>query len=72
MNPLARLKFWVFENRFHKKAVRFQHQQVEEHREILREIRQGRRAILHETADIVLRLQAVTDALEETLEGTDD
>lgn len=68
MKPLGRLRLWLFENRFHKKAAVLQHEQVQEQKEIVAEIKRGRRAILHETADIILRLEAVSDALEETLE----
>lgn len=67
MSPLSRLRLWVFENRFHKRVAALQHEQVLEQHQIVGEIRQGRRAILHQTADIILRLEAVSDALEESL-----
>lgn len=64
---MKRLRHWLFDNRFHKKVSKLQHEQVAEHREILGDVRSRNRGILHDLADEVLKLDAVSDSLESTL-----
>lgn len=69
MRPLREFKYWLWGNRLAKKGmVALQHEQVGEHRELVKEVKKNRRMMLHEMADVVLRLEAVSDNLETALE----
>lgn len=67
MRWVDRGRLWMFENWFHKRARRLQEEQVKEHKQVLDEMRVRRRGILHDLADEVFRLEAVTESLERSL-----
>lgn len=60
-------RFWLIENHLVKKVPKLHEEQVEEHREIIREVRQSKKDVSRDLADTLLRLDAVTDNLESTL-----
>jgi len=69
MRWLRTLKLWMVENRLHKWGYRrLQAHQIEESRELVDDIRERRREMTHELADVLLRLDAVSDRLEQSLE----
>lgn len=68
MRLFRRLCLWLTENRFLHKARRLQRAQLEEHHQIVDQVRRGRMDTLHDLADAVLRLQAVSDRLEESIQ----
>lgn len=68
MRLVREVRLWMMENWFRKRVRRLQHQQATEHQKILEDLRASRQGILHNLADEVLRLQAVTDCLEQTLD----
>jgi len=65
---MKRLKGWLLECRFLRiGARRLQRAQLEEHERILGEVRRGKEDTLHDLADAVMRLEAVSDRLEQTI-----
>lgn len=58
------LRIWFLSFRWPRQAARLQHDQVIEQGAIVAEIKEGRRRITHDLADVVLELDAVADNLE--------
>lgn len=68
---IRRVRFWVFLNlRFPHKRAELQHDQAIEQSGIVDEVKESRRAITHELADEVFKLDAVMDRLDDKV--TDD
>lgn len=62
-------RLWVVENHLRKRGYRrLQVQQIEESRDLIDDIREKRREMGHELADVIFRLDAVSDRLEQSLE----
>lgn len=73
MKRLRALRLWVVENRLYKRGYRrLQAQQIEESQEIVGDIRGRRRVMAHELADVIFRLDAVSDRLEQSLEDLEE
>lgn len=69
MKRLRALKLWMVENHLYKRGYRrLQHAQMEEHRSLVAEIKDRRSQTVHQLADAVLQLDAVSDRLEQSLE----
>lgn len=69
MRPLRAFKYWLWGNRVTKTGiVKLQQEQVGEHRALVKEVKTNRRMMLHEMADVILRLEAVSDNLEKALD----
>lgn len=72
MKWIRRICLWLAENRFVHRARTLQRAQLEEHHQIVGEVRQRKRDTLHDLADAVLRLQAVSDRLEDSISDMGD
>lgn len=69
MKPLRAFRYWLWGNRVTKTGiVKLQQEQVGEHQKLVKEVKQNRKVMLHEMADVVLRLEAVSDNLEKALD----
>ena len=56
-----------------RRLLHLQHLQTEEHHQIVKEVRQARKRMTSEMSDVIFRLSAVTDRLEEQLQrGSND
>lgn len=65
MRPLRSLRFWWWGNHLAKTGLAgLQHEQALEHHKVVNEVKQSRRRMLHDMADVVLRLESATDDLE--------
>jgi hypothetical protein len=62
------LRDWVFANRLLKRLRHLQEYQIEESNKMIDDLRRHNRGIFHELADEVLRLSALSDSLETSLE----
>lgn len=62
------LRLWIVECRYRRTGVRrLQELQAAQTEDLVDEIREKKREALHNLADAVLRLQAVSDQIEETI-----
>lgn len=73
MSLLRSLKYWIWSNRLSKTGMlRLQHEQADEHRQIVKEVKKSRRNLLHEMSDVIIRLESVSDNLEKALKEMRD
>ena len=61
------VRLWLAENWFWKKTRRLQQLQLEEHRSLVDEVKKRKRASLHDQAELVWRLDMVTEQLERAI-----
>ena len=70
---MRRWRAWWVERSFSRRgARRLQRFQLEESRQIITEVKMSGRDALRDLSDVVMRLEAVSDQLEESIQGMDD
>lgn len=65
MKWLRRFCLWLADNRLGHRTRQLQADQMDEHRNIVTEIRARKERNLRDLADVIMRLEAVTDQLEQ-------